>query len=142
MTMTNADETPLAVFAATIDENDGSAVIRIPAREIDLDTVSVGEGYRVALFDSHDRRRASPDHSTERDRPRYGSTASPVDEGDQLEVEIEDVGEQGDGIARVGPGYVVFVPEADIGDRVTIEVTKTRGNFGFADVVTPEPITD
>ncbi len=54
---------------------------------------------------------------------------------------VEYVGEQGVGIARVGPGYVVFVPEAGVGDQVTIEVTTVRENFGIAEVVTPEPIT-
>jgi predicted RNA-binding protein with TRAM domain len=64
-----------------------------------------------------------------------------VSVGDRLDVEIEDVGEQGDGIARVERGYVVFVPDASLGDRVTIEITRTQENFGFAEVVNPEPVT-
>jgi predicted RNA-binding protein with TRAM domain len=39
-----------------------------------------------------------------------------VTEGETLQLDIEDVGDQGDGLARVGPGYVVFVPRFDMPD--------------------------
>jgi len=50
-------------------------------------------------------------------------------------VTIEDVGEQGDGIARVGRGYVIIVADAELGDHVVIEVTNVRQSVAFADVV-------
>ena len=132
-------ETLLAKFTATIDEHDGTAVIRIPDRELELGTVSVGDKYRISLLDPApaDSANTSPHHNDRSHRP---ATSPPVEEGEQLDVEIEDIGERGDGIARVGPGYVIFVPGTDLGDRVTIEVTRTRERFGFAEVVTPEPI--
>lgn len=58
-----------------------------------------------------------------------------VEEGNVLDVEIEDIGDQGDGLARVGPGYVVIVPDTQVGDRVTVEITEARENVAFADMV-------
>jgi len=59
----------------------------------------------------------------------------PVSEGETRRLEIEDVGDQGDGLARVGPGYVVFVSDADIGDEPLVRITTVRENVAFADVV-------
>lgn len=59
----------------------------------------------------------------------------PVKEGERREVEIEDIGEQGDGIARVKRGYVIIVPDTEIGERVTVEITKVRQNVAFAEVL-------
>ncbi len=58
----------------------------------------------------------------------------PVKEGDELEVKIEGVGSQGDGIARV-KGFVIFVPGAKLDETVKIKVTKVGRNVGFADKV-------
>jgi hypothetical protein len=41
-----------SVFSATVRERDGSYVIEIPSREITHDAVSVGEMYRLAVFES------------------------------------------------------------------------------------------
>jgi predicted RNA-binding protein with TRAM domain len=60
---------------------------------------------------------------------------TPVKEGDIVEVEIENLGDQGDGIARVGPGYVVIVPETSRGERVSVEITEARENVAFAEVL-------
>jgi predicted RNA-binding protein with TRAM domain len=59
----------------------------------------------------------------------------PVSEGETRRLEIEDVGDQGDGLARVGPGYVVFVSDADVGDEPLVRITTVRENVAFADVV-------
>jgi predicted RNA-binding protein with TRAM domain len=59
----------------------------------------------------------------------------PVTEGETLEVEIEGKGEKGDGLAKVGPGYVVFVSDTEIGQQPLVRVTTARENFAFAEVV-------
>ncbi|MFC5369150.1 TRAM domain-containing protein [Salinirubrum litoreum] len=59
----------------------------------------------------------------------------PVTEGETLEVEIEGMGEKGDGLAKVGPGYVVFVSDTEIGQQPLVRVTTARENFAFAEVV-------
>jgi len=59
---------------------------------------------------------------------------SPVNEGEELDVKIEAVGEKGDGIARKD-GFVLFVPGTKEGDEVHIRVTKVLRKVGFAEVV-------
>ena len=61
----------------------------------------------------------------------------PVTEGEQRRLQIEDVGDQGDGLARVGPGYVVFVPDTEIGQQPLVRITTVRENVAFAEVVEP-----
>lgn len=58
----------------------------------------------------------------------------PVEKGKNYKVEIEDIGSKGDGIARV-ENFVVFVPEADIGDKVEIEITSVGRRFAFGEIV-------
>ena len=59
---------------------------------------------------------------------------APVEAGETYDVTIEDVAREGDGIARVS-GFVIFVPEASVGDEVTIKVTKVMRKFAFAELV-------
>jgi len=57
---------------------------------------------------------------------------APVREGDVFTVDIEDVGEEGDGVASV-EGFTLFVPGAEAGDTVEVEVTDVKPRFGFAE---------
>ncbi len=66
-------------------------------------------------------------------RGNFRSTP-PVNQGDVLEVEIEAVGEKGDGIARKD-GFVLFIPGVKEGDRVKVKVTRVLRKVGFAEVV-------
>jgi predicted RNA-binding protein with TRAM domain len=63
------------------------------------------------------------------------SNQPPVTEGETLQLDIEDIGDQGDGLARVGPGYVVFVPDTEIGQQPLVRIETVRENFAFAEVV-------
>ena len=58
---------------------------------------------------------------------------APVKVGDELEVNIEAVGEKGDGIAKKD-GFVLFVPGTKQGDTVRIRVTRVLQKVGFAEV--------
>lgn len=60
--------------------------------------------------------------------------SSPINEGEEYDVKIEDMGRDGDGIAKI-EGFIVFVNGAKIGDEVKIRITSTRRNFAFADIV-------
>ena len=64
----------------------------------------------------------------------YSRDASPVSVGEELDVEIEAVGEKGDGIAKRS-GFVLFVPNTRKGDQVRIRVTRVLQKVGFAEVV-------
>jgi predicted RNA-binding protein with TRAM domain len=59
--------------------------------------------------------------------------AAPVEEGASYDVKIEDIAREGDGIARV-EGFVIFVPNAKVGDEVTIKVTKVMRKFAFGEI--------
>ncbi|MFB6352791.1 MAG: TRAM domain-containing protein [Halobacteriales archaeon] len=120
----------LCLFSARIDRRDGSHVIEVPASEFDLGGLEEGSVYRVALLPGADEGRGR-----QPGRGRAEHREPPVDVGDVREVEIENLGDQGDGIARVDRGYVVIVPGTDVGDRVTVEIEEIHANFAIASVV-------
>ena len=124
------------LFSASIEEQDGSYVIDVPERELQLGDLQQGETYRVALVSSPTQ--SEPEQSKQ---AKMGSQSQrepqepPVEEGETREVEIEDIGEQGDGITRVERGFVVIVPDTKESERVKIEITDVRQNVAFAEVV-------
>ncbi|WP_123536886.1 TRAM domain-containing protein [Halosimplex salinum] len=138
------------LFSARVEERDGSYVVEVPKEEVRLGAIEADSTYRVALVpspttseksSSGESNRASPgengqdrDRSRDRDRDR-GRQTPPVEEGETRRVEIEDIGEQGDGITRVERGFVVIVPDTDQGERVAVEITDVRDNVAFAEVV-------
>ncbi|MBN2109853.1 MAG: TRAM domain-containing protein [Methanosarcinaceae archaeon] len=61
------------------------------------------------------------------------NSTAPVEAGESYDVTIEDIAREGDGIARVS-GFVIFVPETEIGDEVTIKVSKVMSKFAFGEV--------
>ncbi|MDY6770049.1 MAG: TRAM domain-containing protein [Candidatus Nanohaloarchaea archaeon] len=65
---------------------------------------------------------------------REDDDEKPVAEGETYEVEIEDLGSKGDGIARVD-NFVVFVPDTEVGERVEIEIDSVGRKFAFGEVV-------
>ena len=64
-------------------------------------------------------------------------TPAPVDEGEEYTVEIEDTGEEGDGVATV-QDFVVLVSDADMGERVTVRIDEVRDDFARAETVESE----
>ena len=58
----------------------------------------------------------------------------PVEEGKVYEAKIEDIGREGDGLARIA-NFVVFVPGTKIGDEVKIRITKVHRRMAFGEVV-------
>lgn len=133
----------LCLFSAEVEQRDGSYVVEIPKREFELDTIDEGETYRVGVLSrltkSTDRGEAEPESRSGSERSPSESTRGPpeppVEEGETRVVEIEDIGEQGDGITRVERGYVVIVPDTEKGERVRIEITDVQQNVAFAEVV-------
>ena len=75
---------------------------------------------------------ASRDSSSELFMVAKGRLTAPVREGDRIELEIEDVGREGDGIGKI-EGYTLFVADAEPGDTVEVEVTDIKPRFGFAE---------
>ncbi len=58
----------------------------------------------------------------------------PVVEGGVYDVVIQGVGREGDGLAKV-EGFVVFIPDTQLDERVRVRVNRIRGTVGFAEKV-------
>jgi predicted RNA-binding protein with TRAM domain len=56
-----------------------------------------------------------------------------VEVGNTYTVKIEDIGKEGDGIARVD-GFVVFVSNVQKDQEVKVIITKVLKRFAFAEV--------
>ena len=126
------------LHTAEVERRDDTYVVEVPEREVALGAVEEGDTYRVALVSTGgdaESVSASETGATSGSSSRSSDEQPPVAEGAVVDVEIEDIGDQGDGIARVGPGYVVIVPDTGVGERVSVEITTTRENMAFADVV-------
>jgi predicted RNA-binding protein with TRAM domain len=121
----------LCLFSADVRSEDDRYVIEVPRREVETGSLAAGETYRVALIS-----RQAGDEADDGDEGRVSSEPQPpVEIGELRYVEIEDIGKQGDGIARVERGYVIIVPNAEVGERVKIEITEVKSNFAVGEVV-------
>ena len=125
-----------AELAADTD-GDGYTVT-VPEREVTQGLIESGNQYRIAILSTP----SAESHGT--DRPSTAANAAnesrqeqvpPVSEGEIRRVEIESLGDQGDGIAKVERGFVVIVPETDVGERVSAEIVDVGPNVAFAEVV-------
>jgi len=121
------------LFSATVDERDGSYVIKVPKQEIQRGSLETGETYRAAILASPST--DEPNNTDQYQEREDEALKPPVEEGEQHTVEIEDLGDQGDGLTRVERGFVVIVPDTEQSERVTIEITDVRENVAFAEVI-------
>ena len=119
----------LCLFSADVSEQEDRHVVEIPRREIETGDIEPGETYRVALIS------ADSEETSEADQPAPDEPQPPVEPGEMRYVEIEDIGKQGDGIARVERGYVIIVPDTEVGERVKIEVTEVKSNFAVGEAL-------
>jgi predicted RNA-binding protein with TRAM domain len=125
------------LFSATVEERGDSYIVEVPEQEVRLGDLQQGGTYRVAVLPSPSDAEVNDtgtDTDTEPGRVR-GAPKPPVEEGEQRTVEIEDIGDQGDGITRVERGFVVIVPDTEQGERVSVKITDVRENVAFAEVV-------
>jgi len=58
----------------------------------------------------------------------------PVEENQEIEVVIDDIGSRGDGIAKI-QGYLIFVPRSKMGERVKVKILSVSGKFAVAEKV-------
>jgi predicted RNA-binding protein with TRAM domain len=58
----------------------------------------------------------------------------PVKEGEVHEVTIEEIGEKGDGIARI-KGFVIFVPSVNKGEKLKIRIKQVARRFAIGERV-------
>lgn len=121
------------LFAADVEETRDAYRITVPKRELEVGSLSAGSTYKVAVLshdtDESDTEATTPSQSTE------STPEAPVAEGETRTVEIEDLGDQGDGLTRVDRGFVVIIPDTEIGERVRIEINNVRDTVAFGEVV-------
>ncbi|WP_423750885.1 SAM-dependent methyltransferase [Salinirarus marinus] len=83
-------------------------------------------------------REVRPDASRQESSELYlvakGRTTAPVAVGDEVEVDVVDVGSEGDGVAKVEE-FTLFVPGTEEGETVRVRVTDVKPRFGFAEIV-------
>ncbi|AHG03125.1 deoxyribonuclease [Halobacterium sp. DL1] len=132
----------LCLFNAEVTVKDDEYVVEVPRSEIEAGSVDPGEVYRVALISRTESEETSSSSSSSSSASSSSGTETastepqpPVEEGEVRYVEIEDIGKQGDGIARVERGYVIIVPDAEIGERVKVEVTEVKSNFAVGEII-------
>ena len=129
----------VSLFNTRVEWRGGSFVVEIPTSEIRYGAITLDTTYRVAIVSSDaDLPRwegAVAPYRSEAQTAGLRGGEPPVSVGDTLTVRIEDIGEQGDGITRVDGEFVIFVPDTDVGDEVTIEVTHLVDTYGFGRVV-------
>jgi predicted RNA-binding protein with TRAM domain len=146
------------LFTAPVEEQTDSYVIEIPKQEVELGTLAPETLYRIALFQSaaeaptpqsqsqsksepqsQSQTKPEPQSSSRSDEPtgerEFAPSSPPVAEGETRVVEIDNIGDKGDGVARIDGGYVVIVSDADVGERLRVEMDQVRENVAFAEVV-------
>jgi 23S rRNA (uridine2552-2'-O)-methyltransferase len=120
------------------------------AFEVATDLLATGGDLAVKVFDGRDLRdlqaemeaefeyvrQVRPDASRDSSSELYlvakHFLTAPVRTGDEVDVEIVDVGDEGDGIAKVDE-FTLFVPDAETGEELTVEVTDVKPRYGFAE---------
>jgi len=82
-------------------------------------------------------RRASKRKSREKRTRKYEPIPfqrAPVEVGQEIDVIIDDVGSRGDGITRI-QGFLVFVPETKVGERLKIKIVSVGRKFAIAEKI-------
>ena len=120
----------LCLFSARIEEDGDRYVVEVPSREVETGSIGSGDTYRVALVAGGTETGSTSSGSEPSDEPQ-----PPVEEGEIRYVEIEDLGKQGDGIARVERGYVIIVPGGEVGERVKVEISEVKSNFAVGEIL-------
>lgn len=60
--------------------------------------------------------------------------AKAINKNDEFELEIDDIGSEGEGIAHID-GYALFIKDAVPGDIVRVKVIKAKKNYGYGRLV-------
>ena len=133
------------LFTAQIQDHEDTYQIQVPTQEIELGKIEPEGTYRVAVMPTETQTEHTTANDTVSDsadtagpsqsRSQRANQEPPVDVGETRTVEIDSIGDQGDGIARVDRGYVLIIPDTEVGDSVTVRIENTTENVAFAEVV-------
>ena len=136
----------LCLYTAEVEEQDGSYIIEVPAREMSNGQIQPDGTVRAALLkaesaksevrsEKQEQRDADATKpSVDQEQSRAGPEP-PVKKGEERTVDIENLGDQGDGITWVERGFVVIVPDTEPNERVRIEITDVTETVAFGEVI-------
>jgi 23S rRNA (uridine2552-2'-O)-methyltransferase len=120
------------------------------ALDVATDLLGPGGDFAAKVFDGQDlddlkadiepefeyvrevRPDASRDSSSELYLVAKHRLTAPVREGDVVEVTIEDIGEEGDGIAKVEE-FTVFVSDVEDGETLAVRIDDVKQRYAFAE---------
>jgi len=60
--------------------------------------------------------------------------SAPVKEGQEIDVVMDDIGSRGDGVTRIH-GFLIFVPQTKIGERLRVKILRVKGRFAIAEKI-------
>lgn len=110
-----------------VDENEEEAEEPQPEETEEVETEEVEE---VQEDTQEVEEESEETEETGEDEEEYDK---PVSEGEVVELDIEDLGSKGDGIARV-EGFVVFVPGGEVDETYDVEITSVGRKFAFGEI--------
>ena len=59
-------------------------------------------------------------------------SSAPVEEGQEIDVFINDISSRGDGITRI-QNFPIFVPKTKVGERLKVKIMKVGRRFAVAE---------
>jgi len=132
--MTKISRKLACLYSAMIDTEGDSSTIAVPKRESITPARSNRDPPRALLTSTQsDSETATASPTTEAESSPPSSIDQPsVTEDD---VETETLGDQGDGIAKIDPGYVIIVPETAVDDRVAVRIDTAEANMVSVEII-------
>lgn len=129
----------MCMFTAHVSvDDDGTYSIDVPDDEVEIGPITPGEPVRVGIRehpDSADARRSEQASSKARRAQSDAAHQSepPITEGDVETVTVTSIGDQGDGVAKLDGGYVVFVPDTEVGEEVNARIKSVHDTYAMAE---------
>ena len=140
-----------ALFTGNIakDTESGEYHLSIPEAEVEQGSLDTDEPYKVAVLDPTDetpseatptssetQQHNSPNASRSASSPHRSQSQNgsepPISEGETVtDVTIESLGEEGDGVATVGDGFVLIIEDVDVGDTVDVHIDTVLSTVAF-----------
>jgi predicted RNA-binding protein with TRAM domain len=130
---------PEALYRIALFQSDAVPPQSEPESQLQSDTESQSQSRSRSESVSEPQARSDPQSESRPDEPtgepEFAPSSPPVTEGETRVVEIDNIGDKGDGVARIDGGYVVIVSDADVGERLRVEMEQVRENVAFAEIV-------
>jgi predicted RNA-binding protein with TRAM domain len=75
------------------------------------------------------------EHSPEVNLMSYGFKPAPVEVDKEYEVEIANMSRRGDSGVAKNEGFIIFLPDTKLGDKVKIKITKIGRRYAITELL-------